>query len=100
MADSNDALLPQLPRRPLSLSRQIEPLGRAFGPDLVLISAGFDAAEGDPLGGMHVTPAGFAHMTQRLMALCGGRVVVALEGGYQLSAVSSSAEAVLRVLLG
>ena len=78
----------------------IEPIARSFGPDVVLVSAGFDAAEGYPLGGMRLSPAGYGHMTARLMALCGGKVVVALEGGYSLSAITNSAEAVLRVLLG
>jgi len=45
----------------------------------ILVSAGFDAAEGDPLGDCNVTPAGYAHMTHMLCGLAGGRVVVALE---------------------
>ena len=78
----------------------VMPIGRAFDPDLVLVSAGFDAAEGDPLGGCRVTPSGYAHMTAALCTLAAGRVVVALEGGYNLSSISNSAAAVAAVLLG
>jgi len=44
-----------------------------------LVSAGFDAAEGDELGECNVTPSGYAHMTAMLCTLAGGRVLVALE---------------------
>lgn len=50
-----------------------------FNPGLVLVSAGFDAARGDPLGGYHVTPEGYAHLTHMLMSLAGGRVLIILE---------------------
>lgn len=50
-----------------------------FNPGLVLVSAGFDAAQGDPLGGYHVTPEGYAHLTHLLMSLAGGRVLLILE---------------------
>lgn len=43
------------------------------------MSAGFDAARGDPLGGYNVTPEGYAHLTHMLMSLAGGRVLVILE---------------------
>jgi histone deacetylase 6 len=76
------------------------PIARAFEPDLVLVSAGFDAADGDPLGSMRVSPRGYAAMTSRLLGLAGGRVVLALEGGYNLDAISDSAAACLSVLLG
>jgi histone deacetylase 6 len=76
------------------------PIARAFGPDLVLVSAGFDAAAGDPLGEMRVSPAGFGALTARLSELARGRLVLALEGGYDLGAISASAAACLSVLLG
>jgi histone deacetylase 6 len=76
------------------------PIAQRFAPDLVLVSAGFDAAEGDPLGAMELTPPGYAHLTHRLQSLAGGRLVLALEGGYNLQAISASAEACLRILLG
>lgn len=50
-----------------------------FNPSLVLVSAGFDAARGDPLGGYHVTPEGYAHLTHLLMSLAAGRVLLILE---------------------
>jgi histone deacetylase 6 len=83
-----------------AFERLLEPIAGEFAPDLVLVSAGFDAAEGDPLGSMRVTPSGYAWMTSRLSRMAGGRVVLALEGGYNLEAISRSAEACLRVLLG
>lgn len=59
------------------------PILRAFAPELVLISAGFDAAEGDPLGGMLLPPSAFAEMTRMLMrAAGGGKVVAALEARF------------------
>ncbi|KAI0040244.1 histone deacetylase complex protein [Auriscalpium vulgare] len=78
----------------------VMPIATEFAPELVIISAGFDAADGDQLGECHVTPAGYAHMTHMLAGLAGGRVVVALEGGYNLDALSSSALSVGRTLLG
>lgn len=66
----------------------------------ILVSAGFDAALGDPLGGCAVTNKGYAHMTYMLKSLAGGKVVVALEGGYNLSSISISSAAVTSVLLG
>ena len=52
-----------------------------YNPELVLVSCGFDAGEGDHLGGYHVTPAGYAHMTRLLMGVAQGKLVLALEGG-------------------
>jgi histone deacetylase 6 len=83
-----------------AFDRVLLPVARVFAPDLVLVSAGFDAAEGDPLGSMRISPAGYAAMTARLLALASGRVVLALEGGYALDAIAASAAACLRVLLG
>ena len=78
----------------------IDPITRAFAPDLVIVAAGFDAAEGDPLGGMKVSDQGYALMTHRLTQLAGGRCVAALEGGYGLSATASAAASTLSALLG
>lgn len=50
-----------------------------FSPELVLVSAGFDAARGDPLGGYQVTPECYAHLTHQLLSLAAGRVLVILE---------------------
>ncbi|XP_015584442.1 histone deacetylase 15 isoform X1 [Ricinus communis] len=76
------------------------PIAAEFAPDFTIISAGFDAARGDPLGCCDVTPAGYAQMTDMLYNLCGGKLLVILEGGYNLRSISSSATAVIKVLLG
>ncbi|XP_074317228.1 histone deacetylase 15 isoform X2 [Silene latifolia] len=76
------------------------PIALEFAPDFTIISAGFDAARGDPLGGCDVTPAGYACMTHLLSTLAGGKLLVILEGGYNLRSISSSATAVIKVLLG
>jgi len=78
----------------------VMPIAQEFNPDLVVISAGFDAADGDELGACFVTPACYAHMTHMLMSLANGRLAVCLEGGYNLDAISNSAVAVARTLMG
>ena len=78
----------------------IEPIARSFAPDLIIIAAGFDAADGDPLGGMMLSPTGYEHMTRRLCDIGSGRVVIALEGGYALRPLATCASASLRALLG
>ncbi|PIO55351.1 hypothetical protein TELCIR_23263 [Teladorsagia circumcincta] len=57
------------------------PIAYEFGPEIVFISAGFDAATGDPLGEYRVSADTFALMTYQLMGLAGGRVIAVLEGG-------------------
>lgn len=69
-----------------------------FAPDVVIISAGFDAAEGDPIGGCHLTPECYAHMAAQLQLVA--PTVALLEGGYNLLSTAKGTEAVLRVLLG
>ncbi|KAF9520432.1 hypothetical protein BS47DRAFT_765446 [Hydnum rufescens UP504] len=76
------------------------PIAYEFAPELVIVSAGFDAAAGDPVGECNVTPAGYAHMTQLLSPLAGGKMAVILEGGYNVHSNSQSCLAVARVLLG
>ncbi|KAI9651066.1 Histone deacetylase hda1 [Ciborinia camelliae] len=78
----------------------VMPIAQEYDPDLVIISAGFDAAAGDELGGCFVTPGCYSHMTHMLMSLAGGKVAVCLEGGYNLSAISRSALAVAKTLMG
>ncbi|KAG9124110.1 Histone deacetylase hda1, partial [Ceratobasidium sp. 392] len=78
----------------------VMPIAYEFAPELVFISAGFDAAQGDNLGQCDVTPSCYAHMTALLCTLAGGKVVVALEGGYNLNSISKSAVAVVHSLLG
>jgi acetoin utilization deacetylase AcuC-like enzyme len=72
--------------------QQVYPKLREFKPELLMISAGFDAHELDPLGQLRMTTDGFDRLTRALFAeadaLCQGRVVVVTEGGYDLAAVS------------
>ncbi|TFK85072.1 histone deacetylase complex protein [Polyporus arcularius HHB13444] len=84
----------------LAFQKIIMPIALEFAPELIIISAGFDAADGDDLGECHVSPAGYAHMTSMLCSLAGGKVVVALEGGYCLDAIAKSALAVAQTILG
>eukprot|EP00824_Muranothrix_gubernata_P016277 TRINITY_DN3382_c0_g2_i1.p1 TRINITY_DN3382_c0_g2~~TRINITY_DN3382_c0_g2_i1.p1 ORF type:complete len:374 (-),score=114.53 TRINITY_DN3382_c0_g2_i1:369-1439(-) len=76
------------------------PIAKEFDPELVLVSAGFDAAKGDPLGHWNLSSACFAHMTHTLKTLAKGKVVMALEGGYNLNATSDAAAATIGELLG
>jgi acetoin utilization deacetylase AcuC-like enzyme len=84
----------------------IEPKVRAYRPDLVIVSAGYDAHHGDPIDGarMRLSSAGYASLIRRCCDLasecCSGRVVVALEGGYNLTALSWSVRNSIEVLLG
>ncbi|CAE6451823.1 unnamed protein product [Rhizoctonia solani] len=78
----------------------VMPIAYEFAPELVFISAGFDAAAGDTLGNCDVTPACYAHMTALLSTLAGGKLVVALEGGYNPESIAKSALAVTHALLG
>jgi acetoin utilization deacetylase AcuC-like enzyme len=74
-----------------------------FAPDLLIISAGFDAHFRDPLGGLNLSEADFGWVTERLVALaarrCGGRVVSLLEGGYDLEGLARSAAAHVSALM-
>lgn len=80
------------------------PALRRFDPQIILVSAGYDGHWADPLGPLGLSVAGYAELTRRLTALageiCGGRIVLALEGGYNLDALSACVVAALRVLLG
>jgi histone deacetylase 6 len=83
-----------------AFQRIVMPIAQEFDPDLVIVAAGFDAAKDDELGGCYVTPACYAHMTHMLMSLADGKVAVCLEGGYNLRAISRSALAVAKTLMG
>lgn len=78
----------------------VMPIAYEFAPDFVIVSAGYDAAEGDTLGLMKVSPAGYAHMTHLLSVLANGKLVLALEGGYNVEAIAKSAHACVEVLVG
>ena len=79
------------------------PALEAFGPELIIISAGFDAHARDPLAQLRVREADFAWLTTEICQVaerrCGGRVVSLLEGGYDLDALASSAAAHVRALM-
>jgi acetoin utilization deacetylase AcuC-like enzyme len=80
------------------------PVLRQFKPELILISAGFDAHQRDPLAGMRLTTEHFGRLTAQIAALadevCGGRLVATTEGGYDLQALGASLGVALRVLHG
>jgi acetoin utilization deacetylase AcuC-like enzyme len=80
------------------------PFLEAFRPDLLILSAGFDAHRDDPLAGLALEAGDFGELTQDLVRLarrvCGGRVVSTLEGGYDLAALAASAAAHVRALMG
>jgi acetoin utilization deacetylase AcuC-like enzyme len=82
----------------------IQPIGHAYRPDLILVSAGYDAYVDDPLAGMELTPEGFAGISQSIVALgtevCGGKVIFLLEGGYHLKGLQRSVLRSLDVLTG
>ncbi|RCK62961.1 Histone deacetylase HDA1 [Candida viswanathii] len=71
-----------------------------FDPDLVIVSSGFDAADGDMIGGCHVSPSGYGYMTHMLKGIAKGKLAVVLEGGYNLDSIAKSALAVAKVLVG
>ena len=74
-----------------------------FEPELILVSAGFDAHQADPLAGMRLTEEDFAWVTDRICDLadthCQGRLVTSLEGGYDLGALAASTAAHVDVLI-
>ncbi|XP_011621109.1 histone deacetylase 5 [Amborella trichopoda] len=75
------------------------PIARSYDPDMILISGGFDAAIGDPLGGCCITPYGYSIMTKKLMEFAKGKIVLALEGGYNLDSLENSVLACVETLL-
>ncbi|XP_075721276.1 polyamine deacetylase HDAC10 isoform X2 [Rhipicephalus microplus] len=76
------------------------PVASEFDPELVIVSAGFDSAKGDILGDCCVTPAGYQHLTSLLKNLAHGRVIIQLEGGYNVDAVAESLAACMATLMG
>ncbi|KAL3630329.1 hypothetical protein CASFOL_023313 [Castilleja foliolosa] len=75
------------------------PVAKEFDPDMIIISAGFDAVKDDPIGDCCVSPKGFSIMLQKLMGFAKGKVVMALEGGYNPSQLADSVQACVEVLL-
>ncbi len=87
-----------------AFERILKPKALEFRPEFVLVSAGFDAHEDDPLGSMKVTGEGYAALTRIVTDIadecCRGRLVSVLEGGYNTEALAESVEAHIRALLG
>lgn len=84
-------------------NRIILPALRAFAPEMLIISAGFDAHERDPLAQLRVQTDDYAWVTEQLLAVadevCDGRVVSLLEGGYDLAALRESAQVHVKALM-
>ena len=84
--------------------RVLFPVARRFQPELILVSAGYDAHWNDPLAGMQLSISGYAVLVDRLLALagelCAGRLVFVLEGGYHLQVLAHSILNTLRQLSG
>ena len=87
-----------------ALDEVVAPVLRAFRPGLLIVGAGQDAAATDPLGRMSLTVGGFRALADRAVALagelCGGRLVVMLEGGYSLQHLPLANLAILEGLAG
>jgi acetoin utilization deacetylase AcuC-like enzyme len=85
------------------VAQRLLPLLEEFAPDFILISAGFDAHLADPLANLCLSPEDFGWITAEVCALadrlCAGRVVSALEGGYDLGGLAASAQAHVRALM-
>jgi acetoin utilization deacetylase AcuC-like enzyme len=82
----------------------LKPIALSYEPQLVLVSAGFDTYSRDPLGGMRMTEEGYARLTDITMDIaqrtCDGKIIIALEGGYDLDGLAASVKAVLGELRG
>lgn len=87
-----------------AFQRVLEPLARDFRPQLIILSAGFDAHWLDPLAGMNLSISGYMQMVQSLLALadelCNGKLVCVLEGGYHLEVLAHSVLSTIRLLSG
>ncbi|PCI40163.1 MAG: acetoin utilization protein [Rhodospirillaceae bacterium] len=79
------------------------PFLKAFSPELIIISAGFDAHQRDPMGGLNYTTTDYAWITEKIIVMandcCQGRVVSLLEGGYDLPALSASVGVHVKLLM-
>jgi acetoin utilization deacetylase AcuC-like enzyme len=88
----------------LLFEKILKPIAGEFAPHIVLVSAGFDIHAADPMGAMAVSTQGFAGLTRSIMEIaestCDGRLVMSLEGGYDLASLRDSVKAVLLELAG
>ena len=76
------------------------PVLEEYQPQVLIVSAGFDAHKSDPIGGLQVTERGFAAMCSALKTQVNGKLVLLLEGGYHLEALAQSVHACVEVLAG
>lgn len=83
-----------------AIDEVVIPLAKEFSPDIIMISAGYDAAKGDSVGGRLVTQVGYYAATAKLATHGTGRVIMVLEGGYSLPVIAKCAAHSLRALLG
>lgn len=83
-----------------AMNRVILPICIEYDPDLVIISSGFDAAEGDFIGQCHLSPNAYGYLTHMMKVLANGNLAVVMEGGYNLDSIAKSAVAVTKVLVG
>ena len=86
-----------------AFTKEILPVLDGFRPELIMISAGFDAHKDDPLANINLTEHSFAKltsmMTESAQRYCNGKIVSVLEGGYNLTALAASVEAHINALL-
>jgi histone deacetylase 6 len=75
------------------------PVLKEYKPELILVSCGFDSAEGDPIGGLRLTATGYQYMLQKLLEMELPLALV-LEGGYNLDVLAWGSEAIVKVLEG
>ena len=71
-----------------AFDRIIEPVLNDFKPSLIFVSCGFDSAQGDPLGGQNLTKFGYNYILQKLLKFNNGKVILVLEGGYELGVIT------------
>ncbi|CAH0405173.1 unnamed protein product [Chilo suppressalis] len=83
-----------------AFTQVVLPVAMEYNPEIVIVSAGFDACVGDPLGGCNVSPECFGRMTHMLRSLAGGRVILCLEGGYNVTSISYAMTMCTKALLG
>lgn len=83
-----------------AFQRIIMPIAYEFDPELVLVSAGFDAVIGDPIGHYNVTPEAYGYFTHWLSSLANGKIILCLEGGYNVNSISHAMAMCTKALLG
>ncbi|XP_068626172.1 histone deacetylase 6 isoform X1 [Battus philenor] len=83
-----------------AFTQVVLPIAYEYNPELVIVSAGFDACVGDPLGGCKVSPECYGRMTQMLRGLAGGKIILCLEGGYNITSISYAMTMCTKALLG